>query len=171
MSQDEVVDIVNEQGLTIGIVSKKEAHQNGLLHKVVVSEVIDSQGRWLLVKQSSDRQDAGKYVSPMGGHVSAGESNDDALKRETYEELGLAGAYRYELAGTAILNRTVIGRQENHYFVVYKIFSDARPILNQESESFRYLTPDELKIELAERPHHFGQAFHFIVKNIFPELL
>jgi len=170
MSQDELVDIVNENQDKIEVVKKKEAHERGLLHKTVISEVIDSKGRWLFVKQASDRQDAGQYVSPVGGHVTSGETNDEALKREANEELGLTGNYKYELVGKAIFDRSILGRQENHYFIVYKIYSDAEPKLNHESESCRYFTESELKAELAEHPEYFGDAFHFVAKNIFPHL-
>lgn len=169
MSQDELIDIIDESENKIKTTTKREAHAKGLLHKTVISEVIDSKGRWLFVKQASDRQDAGQYVSPVGGHVASGETDEEALKREAFEELGLEGDYKYEFAGKAIFNRNVLGRQENHYFIVFKIYSDAEPRLNYESESFRYFTPDELCKELKEHPGHFGDAFHFVVKNIFPE--
>ena len=87
----ELVDVVDEQGTVLKIVLKQEAHRQGLLHKTVISEVIDSSGRWLLVKQSGERQDAGQFVSPVGGHVQAGETEVQALKREAEEEVGLTG--------------------------------------------------------------------------------
>jgi len=170
MSQDELVDVVDEKEKVLETVTKGEAHAQGLLHKTVISEVIDSQGGWLFVKQASDRQDAGQYVSPVGGHVTSGEKNEDALRREAFEELGLTGEYKYELAGRAIFNRAVLGRHENHYFIVYKIYSDAEPQLNHESESYRYFTPAELVNELKEHPELFGDAFHFVVEKVFPEL-
>lgn len=170
MSLDEQVDVVDEQGTVIRSVSKRTAHEQGLLHKTVISEIIDSQGRWLMVRQSSDRQDAGQYVSPVGGHVGAGESDDDALKREAEEEVGLGGEFRYELVGKAVYERHVIGRHENHLFVVYKIFSDTAPVLNHESESCRYFTEQELKEELQAHPELFGAAFHFVVGSFFSNL-
>lgn len=69
MSQQERVDIVDEQDNVLYQTTKQEAHKKGLLHRTVISEVKDSKGRWILVKQSSDRQDAGQYVSPVGGHI------------------------------------------------------------------------------------------------------
>ena len=167
----ELVDVVDESGKVLEVVAKPEAHKRGLLHKTVISEVIDSEGRWLMVKQSKDRQDAGQYVSPVGGHVMAGESEEDALKREANEELGLQGDFKYEYANRAIFNRQVLGRQENHFFIMYKIYSDATPVLNHESESYRYFTEQELRTALKEEPELFGDAFRFVVQSFFPHLL
>lgn len=170
MSQDELVDIVDENGNFLEVVSKREAHKKGLLHKTVISEVIDSRGHWLMIKQAKDRQDAGRYVSPMGGHVNAGETEIDALKREMEEELGLRD-FKYELVGKEIYNRFVIGRQENHIFIMYKSYSDVVPTLSHEAESYKYFTEEELKKELKENPKMFGEAFHFVVKTFFPNLI
>jgi isopentenyl-diphosphate Delta-isomerase len=163
MIQEEQVDVVDEHLNLVEVVSKSRAHKEGLLHKCVIAQVIDSRGRWLLVKQSSGRQDAGRYVSPMGGHVSANETDIDALKREVLEELGLKD-FRYEYLGKVIYNRAVIGRKENHYFIVYKVFSDEKPVLNYEAESYKYFTLGELKKEYSENPDSFGDGFHAVVK-------
>lgn len=168
--ETELVDMVDEDGKVLRVVTKPEAHKQGLLHKTVISEVIDSKGRWLMVKQSSTRQDAGQYVSPVGGHVMTGESEEDALKREANEELGLTGEFRYEYVNRAIFNRFVLGRQENHFFIMFKIYSDATPVLNHESESCKYFTEEELRKEIKDHPELFGDAFRFVIEKFFPHL-
>ena len=166
MNPDELVDIVDENMNFVRIASKKNAHKEGWLHKCVIGQVIDSNGRWLFVKQASDRQDAGQYVSPMGGHVSVGEKEEDALKREVLEELGIKD-FKYEFIGKGIYNREVIGRKENHFFLYYRVFSDASPTISQEAESFKYFTESEIKKALKDSPEIFGDAFHYLVKNNF----
>lgn len=169
-TQPEQVDIVNEKGDILGQTSKEEAHKKGLLHMTVISEVVNSKGQWLLVKQASDRQDAGQYVSPVGGHVRAGESLEDALKREAMEELGIEN-YTYTYLGRQVFNREVLGRKENHLFVLYEMRSDQTPVLNEESVSYRLFTTEELKRELKNNPDSFGDAFHFVVKSFFSKIL
>lgn len=166
----EFVDVIDEKGNVLSSVSKKEAHEKGLLHKCVVAEVIDSKGRMLLVKQASDRQDAGQYVSPVGGHVTSGESEEDSFKRETEEELGLKD-FSFKKIGQTIFNREVIGRKENHMFVLYEIYSDKEPVINHEAVEFKWFTKDELRNRLRNNPKEFGNAFFVILRKFYPKLL
>lgn len=166
----EMVDIVNEDDEILYMTSKPKAHQLGLLHRTVIGEVKNSKGEWLLVKQASDRQDAGQYVSPVGGHVRTGESEDEALQREAYEEMGLKD-FEYHLVGKAIFSREVLGRKENHYFILYEIISDDRPTLNHESVGVKAFTRTDLKKLIKNKPKMFGDAFYFILKNFYNELL
>lgn len=170
MNERERVDVVNEQDEVLYDVFKDEAHQQGLLHRTVISEVVNSSGEWLMVRQSSDRQDAGQYVSPVGGHVRAGETEDDALKREAMEELGIKD-FEFSFVGRVIFNRFVVGRQENHFFILYKIKSDKKPVLNEESESCRYFSVDELKRKIVDNPQLFGEAFHYLVNTLLRDSL
>ena len=168
--QEEMVDVVDEKGTIVGVTSKSEAHKKGLLHRTVISEIIDSQGRFVLVLQSSDRQDAGQYVSPVGGHVRTGETEEEALKREAFEEVGLQD-FEFRLVGKAIFNRNILGRQENHHFILYEIFSDKEIILNYESVSFKPFTKEELKQAIRNSPGEFGDAFYFVLEKFYPQLL
>ena len=171
MPQDELVDIVDENGKFIETVSKKEAHQKGLLHTCVIGQVINSKGEYLLITQSSNKQDNSLYVCPMGGHVTSGESREDAVRHELMEELSIS-EYTLEYIGESIFNRDVLGRKENHYFVLYKVFSDQIPKPDpSEVEGFKYFTLDELKNEIKNQPEKFGVAYHFVVNKFFPNLL
>lgn len=162
----ELVDIVNEQDEVVRQAFKEECHENGWLHRTVISELIDSTGNWILVKQANDRQDSGQYVSPVGGHIQAGESEEKALRREALEEVGITN-FEFKFVGKKIYNREVIGRKENHYFIVYEIYSDEVPVLNHESDSYEKFSKEELLRELKDNPKKFGKAFHFVMKEIY----
>jgi isopentenyl-diphosphate delta-isomerase len=168
--QEEIVNIVDEKDNVIGNTPKSKAHVEGVLHRTVIAEVIDSKGRFTLVKQAPDRQDAGQYVSPVGGHVSSGETEEEALKREALEEMGLKD-FDFKFIGKAIFNRKVIGRKENHYFILYEIYTDDTPKLNHESVGYVQFTKEQLKRQIKDSPKKFGDAYYFILKTFYPNLL
>lgn len=162
----EMVDIVDENDNVLYQESKVEAHKKGLLHRTVIAEVIGSDGRWVLIKQAPNRQDAGQLVSPIGGHVMADEGLEEALKREAYEEMGLKDI-KYKFIGKSILSREVLGRKENHYFIVYEIYSDQEPVLNHESVSFERFSKEDLERRIKENPKEFGRSLYFVLENIY----
>ena len=166
----EKVDIVDENNHVLHQTSKHEAHVRGVLHRTIIAEVINPKGSWILVKQASDRQDAGKYVSPVGGHIRAGETEVDALKREAQEEMGLT-QFTYKYVGRAIFNRNILNRTENHYFILYEIYSDQAPTLNHESVEFREFSVEQLKQELKTNPYIFGEADLFVIKSFYRHFL
>lgn len=157
-SQNEKVDIVDKNLKTLYKTTKKDAHEKGLLHKTVIAEVVDSKGNYLLVKQAQDRQDAGKFVSPVGGHIRSNESDEDALKREAFEELGIKN-FNYEYLGKIIFSRKILGRRENHYFIIYKIKWDKKIKLNHESVDFKWFSVKELRDNLKNNRDIFGAAY------------
>jgi 8-oxo-dGTP pyrophosphatase MutT (NUDIX family) len=167
---EEIVHIVDEENQPLYQTSKKEAHQKGLLHPIIIAELKDSQGNFILVKQADDRQDPGQYVSPVGGHIRATETELEALQRETLEEVSIT-EFDQHFIGKAVFNRSVLGRQENHLFIVYEIISDQEPKLNEESVSYKKFTAEELRAELKKHPELFGDAFLFVVEKFYPDLL
>jgi len=162
----EMVDIINENNQVLYQIAKEEAHREGDLHRCIIAELLDSQGNWILVKQSNERQDAGQYVSPVGGHIQAGETEEAALKRETQEEIGIT-AFTSKRIGEAIFNREVIGRKENHLFIVYVIYSDQIPKLNHECVGYKKFTPKQLKEDVSRYPQKFGSPLRFIYKTFY----
>ncbi len=165
-----MVDVVDEKMNILYQTSKKEAHEKGLLHKVVICEIINSKGEIMLIRPYSHKQDAGQYVSPVGGHVTAGEKDEEALKREVAEEIGISD-FSFKLIGKAIFNREVLGRKENHFFIVYEGYTDKLPVLGDEAQSYKYFSKEELKSSLKAKPADFGDAYYFVLNNFYPEFL
>ena len=166
MSQDEQVDVVDEVNNVLYQTSKFEAHKKGLLHRTVIAGIKTSDGKRLLVKQTSHKQDAGQYVSPVGGHVTSGETEDEALKREAKEEVGIEN-FKYKLIGKKIYQRKVLNRNENHYFIYYEIIWDGKIQFNDEIERVDYFQKAELEEEIKSNPEKFGAAYKFIYENFY----
>lgn len=164
----EFVDEVDIHNVVIGSCSKEKAHKKGILHRTVIAEIINSKGEFLLVKQAGHKQDANQYVSPVGGHVSSGETEEHALLREAFEETGLKD-FTYQLKGRIIYHRKVIGRNENHYFIVYEIHSNQKPNLNDESVQYHYFSKTEIQTTMKLNPKKFGDAFYVVWKEFYSD--
>lgn len=88
---EELIDILDQNGIKTGeTLSRTEIHKQGLWHRIIVVAIIDKNGH-LLMQQRSDNKDTnpGKWDISTAGHVSAGQTSEEAAVREISEEVGL----------------------------------------------------------------------------------
>lgn len=88
---DELLPLVDEEGTVIGFATRGECH-NGMkpLHPVVHLYVFSFLGELYLQKRPLWKEiQPGKWDMSVGGHVEYGETPENALRREMYEELGM----------------------------------------------------------------------------------
>lgn len=153
-SQAILLELVDEQGNTIGTAEKLSAHQApGQLHRAFSVFLFDEHGRLLL-----QRRALGKYHSPgvwsntCCGHPYPGEAPFAAAARRTSEELGISPSLLAE-AGTVRYNHPdpesgLVEQEFNHLFVGM-VQAPLRPD-PEEIEETAFVTPQELA-ELHER--------------------
>lgn len=89
--QEEIFPIVNTEGEVVGSATREECHAGTfLLHPVVHLHIFNSAGELYLQKRVMTKKiQPGKWDTAVGGHVDYGEQIEDALLRETREELGV----------------------------------------------------------------------------------
>ncbi len=89
--KEEWVPLVDEQGKVTGQAPRSQVHNGSkLLHPVVHLHVLNRNGSILLQKRPMNKQiQPGKWDTAVGGHISAGETLEAALKKEAFEEIGL----------------------------------------------------------------------------------
>lgn len=87
---EELIEIYNEYGEKTGQqVERGIAHQKGLLHKAVCVWIMNFKHELLVQRRSSTVAFPNMLDISFSGHIMAGESAIEAIKREGQEELGL----------------------------------------------------------------------------------
>ena len=89
---DEPVDVVDADDNVTGQATRAEVRARNLRHRATYVLVFNRDGK-LFVHQRTTMKDVypGYYDVAVGGVVGAGESYDDAARRELAEELGVTG--------------------------------------------------------------------------------
>ena len=92
LNTEEWVPLVDEKGMVIGKAPRSVVHNdNTLLHPVVHLHVINNQGSIYLQKRPLFKDiQPGKWDTAVGGHVALNETIEQALLRETKEEIGIS---------------------------------------------------------------------------------
>ncbi|MEV1019628.1 isopentenyl-diphosphate Delta-isomerase [Streptomyces sp. NPDC050264] len=151
-----LLELVDEDGRTIGTAEKLAAHQPpGQLHRAFSVFLFDEQGRLLLQQRA-----LGKYHSPgvwsntCCGHPYPDEAPFAAAARRTFEELGVSPSLMAE-AGTVRYNHPdpesgLVEQEFNHLFV-----GMVQAQLNVDPEEVgatAFVTADELAARHAADP-------------------
>jgi isopentenyldiphosphate isomerase/intracellular septation protein A len=161
---EEWVPLVDEQGKIMGRATRKEVHRGpGKLHPVVHLHIINSKGEIYLQKRPLHKDtQPGKWDTGVGGHVDLGETIDQALIRETAEELNITDLrpvpliqYRWE---TAVESELVFS---------FTALYNANPVINKtELDDGRFWTIQEIRKNLGTEVFtpNFENEFPILVK-------
>lgn len=87
----EMLPVIEPSGLVIGQATRAYCHSGSkVLHPVVHLQIIDRYSNIYLQKRGACKDLLpGRWDTAVGGHISYGETLEEALYREAYEELGL----------------------------------------------------------------------------------
>lgn len=165
---DEIYDIVAKNGTKIGTATWTEVHTKGLLHQCASILIFRDKSRnETLIQRRSLRmaQHPGIWQHAAGGHILAGETADEGIRKELQEEL----FYNHNLPKFKI--KKIITFFQNDfpnnrelltlYEAIYPgpFFHDPKEV----AEPPIWITWAELLENIKNNPTQFTPAFHNII--------
>ncbi len=139
---DEMLDIVDDADNVTGQAERSRVHEEGLIHRTVMFFIFDEAGRVFVNQRAMDKEFfGGAYSVALGGHVSAGQTYEQAVRREAFEEAGI----KTEPHMIAKFKKRIDEESEN--VTVYSFTIDGLPKLDEkEIISGRFMDLDEAKV-------------------------
>ncbi len=166
--KQEWLPVIQDDGQVIAMATREYCHSgSGVLHPVVHLHVLDRLGRIYLQKRSMNKKcQPGKWDTAVGGHVDYGETVQEALMRETQEELGFN-----RFNPIAIKNYVFEFGSDREMVFVFAAVGNAFPIRPnpEEIEEGRFWTPEEIDEAMGKgilTPNFEGE-FNAIRKKLF----
>lgn len=143
---DELLDLVNENDVIIGEITKKEANSNPkLLHREIAVLIVDSKNR-ILFQQRSQKKNVHplEWTISCAGHIPKGMSPEQAAHKELKEELGFDTELKFI--------RKVLDKDTNEtrFFYCYtgKYNNEPINIEKEEVEQTKFMGKDEFDVFL-----------------------
>ena len=153
----EYLDIYDENNNYLGYSEeRKKAHNENLWHRHVSCWIMNEKGQILLQQRSLTKTKNPGMWSKTGGHVDKGETPNEAIKREVFEEIGLS------VKDEDIFNIEIFkskNPKEHYYSYGYIFFTNFKEedyiLQKEEVEQVKYYSIEEMeKLKLDNNPNY-----------------
>ena len=157
---EEIFDVCDADDRVIGRAPRPHVHARGLLHRAVHVFVFNSRGELLVQRRSAAKDEFPLCLtSSASGHLSAGETYEEAAPRELLEEVGLAAALEF------LAKFPATAETANEHTVLYRAVTDETPVADPaEIESLAWCRLDDLATRLASDPAEFSPPFRVLLQ-------
>ena len=163
----EYVILVDAQDNAIGTMEKQQAHVEGLLHRAFSVFIFNSEKKLLLQKRASSKYHCGGlWTNTCCSHPRQNENTHEAAKRRLEEEMGIQCSLTtlFSFLYKAEFDNGLTEHEVDHVFFGS---TDETPKLNTlEVEDYRYISIEELKLEIKEFPQHFTPWFLIALNRV-----
>jgi 16S rRNA (adenine1518-N6/adenine1519-N6)-dimethyltransferase len=157
-TDQEILDVVDENDRVIGHAKRGDIHRTGLRHRAVHIFLFNQQGE-LFVQQRGAGKDTYPlcYNSSASGHLDSGEDYDHGTAREVREELGITIPARLLKRSIRIAACADTGQE---FVWLYRTQGDWHPVINRaELAAGKYRSRDEIQRLIATLPEQCAPCF------------
>jgi len=154
----ELIEFVDEDCQSLGILPRGEVHALGVFHKSVHIFLFNSKGEIYLQKRGLDREEfPGLWSSSASGHIDPGEPLAYCAQRELKEELGI------KVKLEEVLHVKPIPETNWECVTLFEGLTDKIPKPNpHEILEGRFFKAEEVERLLRETPEIFSPAFRYL---------
>lgn len=155
---EEMLDVVDEHNRVLRQAPRQEIHDHHLLHRAV-HLIIRTDDNYFLLQRRSDTAPTfpGRWDSSAAGHVLAGASFGETVRKEAQEEIG------YTIGDPApVLLLEATPETDFEWVQFYAERVQERPHFHPDSDALnelRWWPENELTDAVAETPDHFTPVF------------
>ena len=159
---EEIFDVVDSDDQVIGCDTRSEVHRKNLLHRSVHAIVMNESGQVFLQLRGPHRDNnPDLWDSSVAGHLQSGEDYDQAMIRETEEEIGI----RLERPPKRLFKLKASPTTDYEFCWIYKIVNGGPfEIDPNEAVEGRWFTPQELDDWMKASPEELTGCFRLIWK-------
>jgi len=166
------IALVDEHDKIIGYTDKTEVHQKGLLHRAFSIIIFNSKGEMLIHRRAFTKyHSAGLWTNACCSHLAAGNEMEEVIHERLLNEMG----FDCELKHCLTFHYRVVfdnNLTENEIDWVYQGIYDGKPLPNpDEVDSYRWITIEDLVIEIRTNPQNFTYWFKHIISNYLNQIL
>ncbi len=159
MPQEKVI-LVDENDNQLGLMSKLEAHQKGILHRAFSVFIFNNEYKLLLQRRAlSKYHSGGLWTNTCCSHPREGEEVADAASRRLFEEMGIKTNLRkvYDFIYKAELDNGLTENEFDHVF--YGVYNK-EPILNiEEADDYKWMDMDILNDDITNNGDNYTVWF------------
>ncbi len=164
MTTEDLLDVVDEHDNPLREAPRWLVHCDRLLHRAVHIFVFDPQDRLLIqVRSETKDEDPLLYTSSASGHVDAGESYDQAARRELQEELGVERPLEF------LTKLPASPRTGFEHTALYRACASLEELTVNRDEiaALFAVSVDELRERLRVEPQKFSSSFRELIRWYF----
>lgn len=172
----ELLDVIDEYNNLTGKVEDKDIiHKNGIYHREIAIWIMNEKGEVLLQKRASTKKQNPNKWGLTAGHIDAGETVENAMRRETLEEIGI-NINNFKNIFVEKSNGLHPNCNEKNNCYVYHFFTKVNYKLNdykiqeEELSQLKYITLEELEEIVKNKDENYTFSKRSYMKDILKYL-